>query len=199
MIPNLVTATRLVLVIPLAAALWHSGRGGQDRWLVFALFLWIAVSDGLDGWLARRLHAVTPLGRLLDPAADKLIALVSFLTLAWVGRWGYYDPLPLWLVVVVIAKDAWVVLGYLVVLLMGIRLAIRPTAWGKAATALQLLLVLATLAGGGGETGRLGLTGVRVGLCWLVAATTVAAAVSYTWDALWKLSSMQIVRKGGRT
>src|ERR1035437_6418266 len=80
-IPNLISASRLLLALPLGLMLWASVGNHAWRWGVVALFLWNSFSDWLDGYLARRFAAQSALGRLLDPAADKLLALVCFVVL----------------------------------------------------------------------------------------------------------------------
>jgi cardiolipin synthase (CMP-forming) len=70
----------------------------NDGWAVFVLAV-SGASDWLDGVLARRLHQVSRLGQLLDPAADRLFILVTLVGLAW------RDIVPLWLLVVLVARD----------------------------------------------------------------------------------------------
>ncbi|MBO0926630.1 CDP-alcohol phosphatidyltransferase family protein [Cellulomonas sp. zg-ZUI199] len=81
---------------------------GHDAWAL-AVLLVSGASDWLDGVLARRMNQVTRLGQMLDPAADRLFILVTLLGLAW------RDVIPVWLVVVLVARD--VVLGVMLVVL----------------------------------------------------------------------------------
>lgn len=94
-VPNLISAVRLVLVPVLG---WLLVQGHDVAALVVLALA--SASDWLDGVLARRLNQVTRLGRLLDPAADRLFILVTILALAWRGL------LPWWLVVVLLTRDA---------------------------------------------------------------------------------------------
>lgn len=126
-IPNLLTALRILLA-PLCA------------WLVlndnyFAALLVFAVaggSDALDGWLARRFGLVSRFGEYLDPAADKLLTLASFLTLTFIGA------APLWLTIVVIARDVAIVLGVGLARLFSLPVKMEPLAVGKACTVVQV-------------------------------------------------------------
>lgn len=103
-VPNLISAARLLLV-PLFA--WLVAQG-HDGWALGVLAA-AGASDWLDGVVARRLHQVSRLGQMLDPAADRLFILVTLVALAW------RDIVPVWLVVVLVARD--VVLGVMLLVL----------------------------------------------------------------------------------
>ena len=85
-LPNTITLGRL-LSVPLLAIL----LSGYDYQLAFWFFLALSFSDGLDGYIARRFNAITPVGTLLDPVADKLLVITSASVLVWDGL------LPLWI------------------------------------------------------------------------------------------------------
>jgi CDP-diacylglycerol--glycerol-3-phosphate 3-phosphatidyltransferase len=124
----------------------HAHDPGHDAgWLALAIFTVMALTDKLDGYLARRLHQTSKLGTILDPLADKLLVACSVILLSfdWVASARYRIPLP---VVIVIY------LGYLIVafgtlllitLTGGVSIVARPL--GKLNTVLQLALVIATL------------------------------------------------------
>lgn len=103
-VPNVISLLRLLLV-PVFAVLIFTG---QDAWAVAVLAV-SGASDWLDGVLARRLHQVSRLGQLLDPAADRLFIIVTLVGLTWRG------VVPLWLLLVLVARD--VVLGVMLLLL----------------------------------------------------------------------------------
>ncbi len=91
-----------------------------------------AVSDALDGTVARILHQETPLGVALDPIADKILMTTAFLTLAFQGA------LPWWLTIVVLSRDAGLVTtALLIILISGYRI-FRPNILGKASTVVQV-------------------------------------------------------------
>lgn len=89
-VPNFVTMGRIVLVIAFLVALALGGPDGSRRigarWTAFVLFVLAALSDKLDGYLARRYHKVTELGKLLDPIADKLLVCGALVALAAFGE-----------------------------------------------------------------------------------------------------------------
>ncbi|MDM7831152.1 CDP-alcohol phosphatidyltransferase family protein [Cellulomonas edaphi] len=103
-IPNAISLARLLLV-PVFAVLIATHHDGW-AFLVLAVS---SASDWLDGVLARRLNQVSRIGQLLDPAADRLFILVTLVGLAW------RDIVPLWLLVVLVARD--VVLGVMLLVL----------------------------------------------------------------------------------
>lgn len=132
--PNLITLLRIVL-IPAFAIAW--GRGA-DR-LALALFVGCGLSDLLDGLLARLLAQQTYLGQILDPAADKLMGLVSFVLAAWLHK------IPVWLAGVVIGRDLLLAVGgaLFAFFLPGRFDPVKwqPTRLGKYATFFQVLTI----------------------------------------------------------
>lgn len=165
-IPNAITFARLCAV-PLAV--WLVLR--RDLALAFALFAAAGLSDAVDGWLARRLGG-TALGAILDPMADKLLLVASYVTLAAIG------VLPDWLAILVVFRDLMIVGGVLVLWVLGQPVAIRPLWISKLNTAAQILLVgMALLLAGFGLDAPL----LLLGLVWIVAATTLASGAAYVW------------------
>ena len=127
-IPNLICLIRLALIWPVASAL------DQGRFqLALALFVVAAVSDGLDGFLAKRFNWVSELGRVLDPAADKLLLVVVFVESAWLGL------VPWWVTAAAVARDVMIALGALIYRVWIGPLRGRPTVISKINTAAQLL------------------------------------------------------------
>ena len=134
-IPNAICFARIALVLPSVITL----LSGQFE-LTLVLFGVAAVSDALDGWLAKHFGWTSRLGKILDPIADKLLLVCVFLTLAWLGR------VPVWLVAAVVARDLLIVGGaaayhFLIGYLEG-----HPTPVSKLNTLLQLTFVLAVIA-----------------------------------------------------
>lgn len=125
-IPNLLTALRILLVPLIVFQLLH-----RDFPLAAGLFAVAALSDGLDGLLARRFGWQSRLGGLLDPLADKLLVNACFLALWWIGE------VPGWLPALVLARDAVIVSGALAYHWRVDRLDAAPTRLGKASTLAQ--------------------------------------------------------------
>lgn len=137
-IPNLICVVRIALVWPIVSAL----AGGR---FVLALVL-VAIagfSDGLDGYLAKRFDWRSRLGGLLDPLADKLLLVSTFVTLAWLGL------VPAWLAAVVILRDFVIVSGGLVYQAVVAPVQPEPSRASKLNTGAQLLFVCAVIANHG--------------------------------------------------
>jgi len=166
-IPNLITAARVGLVAPVAWMLLN-GRYG----MALLLFGVAGFSDALDGYLAKRFGWESRLGSLLDPVADKLMLVVSYLALGWQGL------VPPWLVAAVILRDLVIVGGAVAYHLLIAPLEGEPTMLSKANTLVQIILVLAVVA----DQVVMWPPGWVLGvLIWLVAATTLASGVGYVW------------------
>ena len=130
-LPNLICLIRIALIWPIAAAL---AAGAMPTALL--LFAAAAVSDGLDGYLAKRFNWTSELGKVLDPLADKLLLVTVFVEAAWLGL------IPWWLTAAVVARDVMIGLGALVYRLWFGPLRGRPTVLSKINTALQLGYVM---------------------------------------------------------
>ncbi len=133
-IPNIITVFRFLLVPPLVLLLLQEQFG-----LALLIFGVAGFSDGLDGFLAKRFNWASRLGALMDPLADKLLLVSSFITLGWLQR------IPLWLVGVVILRDLVIVGGALVYNFRIERLEAEPSMVSKLNTVTQIALVLAVL------------------------------------------------------
>jgi cardiolipin synthase len=135
-LPNALTALRLLLA-PVFLVLYAAG----DVHHALPVFAVAAGTDLLDGLAARLLHQHSRLGEILDPVADKLLALCALAALAWAGR------IPLWLPVLVVGRDAVLVAGGSLLYALGIsvRLRVLPTRAGKYATFALAVLVVAEL------------------------------------------------------
>jgi len=164
-IPNLVSLLRLALV-PVFAVLIVVGA---DVWAL-AVLAFSGFTDWLDGVLARRLDQVTRLGQMLDPAADRLFIFVTLAGLAW------RDVVPLWLLVVILARD--LMLACLLPVLARHGYGPLPVSFvGKAGTFALLyafpLLLLATVPGALGSAAHVvgwAFTWWGVGLYWVAGA-----------------------------
>ena len=144
--PNRITLARILLVGPFVVALLHLQDWGEPaRWGALAIFAVMAISDGLDGFLARRLNEESAVGRFLDPLADKILIFCSVILLANEGTHVTGALLPAWVAVVVVGKDLIIVLGFCIIYLGTARTYVEPQATGKWCTLLQLLMVIAVL------------------------------------------------------
>lgn len=174
---------RILGVPPFVVLLLNQNAPGWEnaRYAAIAIFVLMGLSDALDGYLARRLKAHTRLGSILDPLADKTLITCAVILLASQRASVPQALLPTWVVVSVIAKDLWVVVGFVVVFFVTGQVKIRPTRAGKLCTTGQIVMVAAVLIAP--ELNRLG---GQVGshlatvLGWAVMALCAAAVASYT-------------------
>jgi cardiolipin synthase (CMP-forming) len=135
-LPNFLTLIR-ILSIPffLVYLSYH-------RYLeALIIFIIGGVTDFLDGLAARLMKQQTPLGAYLDPIADKLLVITSFIVL------GLIDGIPMWLAIIVVSRDVLIIIGYgIIVFLMDERPEVRPSLIGKFSTLLQLFTLGVALA-----------------------------------------------------
>lgn len=133
-IPNIICLLRIALIVPILSVL-HAGH----YLLALALCIVAAVSDSLDGYLAKRFAWSSALGRFLDPLADKLLVLSLYIQSAWLGI------VPWWLTAAVVARDVMIGLGALIYRLWFGPLHGRPARISKFNTGAQLVYVMLVL------------------------------------------------------
>jgi len=133
-VPNQLTFLRLGF-LPFFIIFIHYHRYG----IALAVLILAGVTDGLDGILARSLNQKTALGAYLDPIADKLLLSSSFVVLALNQRIGW------WLAALVLGRDVILLTAAMVILVAGGYRPFPPSVYGKATTALQILLVFAVV------------------------------------------------------
>lgn len=134
-LPNAITIARVALTLPLLSLL-----ATNDYLPAFWVALAAGLSDGIDGYLARRFQWSSALGGVLDPIADKLFVSVCYIGLWWSGH------LPGWLVALVFGRDLVIVAGGLAWWRLTGAFEAAPSWLGKLSTALQITLVACVLA-----------------------------------------------------
>ena len=141
--------------------------------LAFFLFVLAGLSDAVDGWLARR-YGGNSIGAMMDPVADKALLVTMYVTLAVVR------VLPDWLAILVVFRDLLIVGGVIVMSILGQPVVIRPLYVSKVNTALQIVLIAATLFLIGFD---LMAPLLMQCLIWTVAASTLLSGAAYVWTA----------------
>jgi len=148
---NKITVVRILMIPAFVAMAIYYGqsiqRGAPLEWMRFtaiAIFLIAAVSDGLDGYVARRYNQRSSLGVILDPIADKGLLLSGIITLS-LSNWSEVDPdygrFPVWFPVLVISRDAILFVGAAVLYLLVGKVHVKPNWTGKVATVLQMIAI----------------------------------------------------------
>ncbi|HEY0549364.1 MAG TPA: CDP-alcohol phosphatidyltransferase family protein [Verrucomicrobiae bacterium] len=140
---NKVTISRILLVPFFIMAVIYYVKTGAElyRWLAISCFGLAAISDGIDGFIARHFNQRSELGTVLDPLADKLL-LVSGIVLLSLHNEPYLPPIPIWLTVTTLSRDVILLLGYALIHFMVGGMSIKPHFTSKAATVLQMAAVL---------------------------------------------------------
>jgi CDP-diacylglycerol--glycerol-3-phosphate 3-phosphatidyltransferase len=156
-----------------------------------ALFAGIALTDALDGYLARSRGEITPLGRMLDPLADKLLLLSAVAALTRPSLAAFRTQLPIWFSLTVISRDVFLLLGYLVVHHHSGSFEVRPRLAGKIATFLQMATVVWLLAS---------VVKPHLSFFWLAAAAaafTGFSGLQYLFDGLRRLELHHLASEPG--
>ncbi len=164
-LPNFITLGRL-LCVPLAIWLVLLDHLAAAFWV----FIAAGLSDAVDGFIAKHFDQRSELGALLDPIADKALLVSMYVTL------GLAKYLPVWLVILVVFRDALIIGGFLLVAALGYAMRWEPLLVSKLNTALQIGLIGVVLASLG-----LGLAVPRLAavLVYAVAATTTISGAGY--------------------
>lgn len=167
-LPNLITIARIVAILPLAWLMWH-----KDYKSALLIAFLAGISDGVDGYLAKKYNWQGWLGGVLDPLADKFLMLCCYSIFAW------QQIIPMWLFLAVILRDVIIVFGatYYHFKVGKIKKAM-PTLLSKINTALQILLVLVLLLS---YSGLVNLFLSHQALIFLVGLFTVASGIHYIY------------------
>lgn len=149
---NKITIIRILMIPAFVLMAIYYGesiqRGAPLEWQRYAaiiIFLVAAASDGLDGYIARRYKQRSALGAILDPIADKGLLLSGIITLS-ISNWSEVDPdygkFPAWFPVIVITRDAVILVGAAILhMLIGEKMRVRPSWTGKVATVCQMCAI----------------------------------------------------------
>jgi|SRR5438876_4864240 CDP-diacylglycerol--glycerol-3-phosphate 3-phosphatidyltransferase len=182
-LPTSLTVLRIFFV-PLLVVLLLTRERNMDLWAV-AVFLLAAITDLLDGYLARKHGKITTIGVLLDPVADKLLTSAAFISLVELGL------IPAWMVVIIVGRE------FAVSGLRGIASAegyvLQASELGKTKMVLQVAAITAIVL----EPRYRILNRWAIVLLWLVVVFALASAVQYFWG-FWKTIDVRVSRRAAR-
>jgi cardiolipin synthase len=176
-VPNSITLFRIALVpVFVSFELSH-----QPEWALICFGI-AAISDGLDGLLARLLNQRTKFGGLLDPIADKVLIVAALVSLVLEKR------LPVWLLVITLFRDLLIFVGAIVVRRKNLEIPTEPSRIGKYATASMVLLVALTLVSSITDAppvlrAYVIVVGFVAGLCVVISTAQYFARYGYLWFA----------------
>jgi cardiolipin synthase len=134
-IPNIITLGRILLV---PIIIWAIASSQME--VAFAVFVVAGVSDGVDGFLAKRFNMASELGAMLDPLADKALLVSIYMAL---GIWG---AIPRWIVILVVSRDVMIVSAVIVSWLFDKPVPMKPLMVSKINTVAQVALAALVLA-----------------------------------------------------
>jgi cardiolipin synthase (CMP-forming) len=179
---NKITIGRILFVPVFIVQVIYYGDTGNEYFRVAAVlaFAIAASADALDGYIARHYNQRSQLGAVLDPLADKLLLASGVILLSFRNN-PYLAHLPIWLVIIILSRDALLVLGLGLFHYMATEVKVQPRISGKVATVLQMATVLWIL-----------LKWTPSALPWLTGAAGTLTAVSgafYFYDGVRQLSA----------
>src|SRR2546421_3980309 len=149
---NKITVVRILMIPVFVTLAIYYGESIQEgspqdwmRFMAITVFLLAALSDGLDGYVARRYNQRSRLGVILDPIADKGLLLSGIITLS-ISNWSESDPdygkFPIWFPVLVITRDAVILVGAIILhYFIGNKMKVKPSWTGKVATVCQMCAI----------------------------------------------------------
>ena len=184
-LPNSLTVLRILLVPVFVGLLLY---GHYDAALITLLIA--ALTDVLDGMIARLTDQRTRLGEYLDPLADKLLLMSAIITLS------VLDFIPIWAVIVVVSRDAILLAGTLIANLSDTDINISPTAIGKGTTFAQVCYVIGIMLQVNGQVP----VSLVEPLLWVMVALTVGSGVHYLWRGIQSVNEANTMTEseGGR-
>jgi cardiolipin synthase (CMP-forming) len=168
-LPNFLTLTRIALV-PVFFSLLLQPPAENTQSLFFALFIFVlaALTDALDGYLARTLKQETELGVFLDPLADKLLMVAGFLGIFLTAQ-SVYKP-TIWIQVVILFREVVLALGFVTLHFFSKKVVFHPNWLGKLTTFSQMTLIVSCMMN----------FSFASYLSWVAAILTICSGIVYT-------------------
>lgn len=181
-LPNYISILRILLVpVFVASVVYYVDREQEAyRYLAIAVFGIAALSDAVDGYLARRLNQTSRLGAILDPLADKLL-LVSGIVVFSLDHRPILPSIPIWLTTLIISRDVILPLGTILISYTGITPKVQPKLLGKLATVAQMLMILWALF----KAPQIGLQTLII----LSGILTFSSGMQYIYDGVKQLNA----------
>ena len=169
---NKITIARILLVPFLLITLFYY-KAEYDflRFVALGIFFVCALTDAVDGYVARRFSQKTELGKILDPLADKVLILTAFLCLSMLGHIPAASKIPPWLTIIVISRDAIILLGSVMILIIFKNIDIKPSLTGKVTTFFQMATVIVSLLQ----------YPYHYLFWWVTVVLTIASCLDYVW------------------
>lgn len=141
---NKISVSR-ILSVPffVASLIYYDPSRDYLRFVALGIFLFGVVSDAVDGYIARKAKLHSKAGLVLDPLGDKLLLMSAFICLYLINEFPLGIKFPLWVALIVISRDAIILLGAVVIYIIKQDIDAHPTRWGKLTTTFQMASVIA--------------------------------------------------------
>ncbi|PIQ87667.1 MAG: CDP-diacylglycerol--glycerol-3-phosphate 3-phosphatidyltransferase [Candidatus Omnitrophica bacterium CG11_big_fil_rev_8_21_14_0_20_43_6] len=138
-------STFRILSVPffIACLVYYGPQKEYLKNLALAIFVLGVISDGLDGYIARKAKMQSKAGLILDPLGDKLLLMSAFIFLSPISQLEL--TFPLWVSFIVISRDLIIIMGAMVIYMVKQNLDVHPTRWGKLTTTFQMLSAICVL------------------------------------------------------
>lgn len=138
-------STFRILSVPffIACLVYYTPQKTYLKDLALIIFILGVISDGLDGFIARRAKMQSKAGLILDPLGDKLLLMSAFIFLSPMSKLDLHFPL--WVSFIIISRDLIIILGAIVIYMVKQAIDVYPTKWGKFTTTFQMLSVVCVL------------------------------------------------------
>ncbi|MBU4312139.1 MAG: CDP-alcohol phosphatidyltransferase family protein [Candidatus Omnitrophica bacterium] len=179
---NKITIFR-ILLIPffIATLLYYSEARPNLRFMALAVFALACFTDAIDGGIARSRSQITELGVILDPIADKLLIASAFISLSIIKSIPQDLHIPAWAVLIVLTREAIIVIGSILIFFLKGNIAIKPSGLGKITTFFQMLGIIAILA----------IFQFNKFLIYPAILFTIISGIDYIWRGSKELSEIQ--------
>ncbi|HAJ56256.1 MAG TPA: CDP-diacylglycerol--glycerol-3-phosphate 3-phosphatidyltransferase [Candidatus Omnitrophica bacterium] len=182
---NKITLFRIISIpFFIACLIFYTPEKYFLKYYALGIFLLAIVSDAVDGYIARTKRQKTKAGAILDPLADKALLITAFIFTYHISKAYFSVILPLWVLLVVISRDAIILIGSGIILTVRQGAQIKPTWWGKLTTFFQMTTIIAILL-------ELGFSPI---LWQIASAFTVISGIDYARKGINTINSLDHAR-----
>lgn len=129
----------------IASLIFYTPQRPYLKFIGLGIFLLAIISDAIDGHIARTRRQKTRAGAILDPLADKALLITAFIFVYRISKIYFSISLPLWVLLIVISRDAIILIGSGIILTTHQEVQIIPTWWGKLTTFFQMMTVISII------------------------------------------------------
>lgn len=179
-LPNKISLSRILFILPLVFCITQVQHNDNYRYACLFIMMLIALSDVLDGYLARKRNEITKLGIYLDPFTDKIVIITAYIMLSSERVWP--EPrFPVWIPALIVCNDFILILGTIALLYFTGKVNCQPILIGKISTCLQITAIIFVIVGNHVPYF------VLIVLWWLTAILTSLSGIYYIYRGVRQL------------